>query len=149
MAGFRQNAIKTYANVSFESEVNSADPHQLITLVFDGILNAISQAQVFMASNDIEKKNSAISKATILIDSGLRAGLNFEQGGELANNLDDLYRFMLNRLMLSHLNNDTQLLIEVQTVVEDIRQAWIAISPELTQNQELTTDRLDSFMITT
>ena len=127
MAGYNRIAIKAYANVGFETGINSASPHQLITLLFDGILVAISKAKQHMISQEILEKNEAISKATLLIDSGLRAGLNLEQGGELARNLDDLYNYMLNRLMLAHLNNQPELLDEVYGLLTDIKDAWTTI----------------------
>jgi flagellar protein FliS len=127
MAGYNRNAIKAYANVGFETGINSASPHQLITLLFDGILVAISKAKQHMISQEILEKNEAISKATLLIDSGLRAGLNLEQGGELARNLDDLYNYMLNRLMVAHLNNQPELLDEVYGLLTDIKDAWTTI----------------------
>jgi flagellar protein FliS len=96
-------------------------------LLFDGILVAISKAKQHMISQEILEKNEAISKATLLIDSGLRAGLNLEQGGELARNLDDLYNYMLNRLMLAHLNNQPELLDEVYGLLTDIKDAWTTI----------------------
>lgn len=127
MAGFNRNAINAYTNVGFETGVNSASPHQLISLLFDGILVAITKAKQHMINKEILEKNEAISKATLLIDSGLRAGLNFEQGGELAKNLDDLYSYMINRLMLAHLNNQTELLDEVYGLLSDIKDAWTTI----------------------
>lgn len=76
MAGYNRNAIKAYTNVGFETGINSASPHQLITLLFDGILVAITKAKQHMLNREIFEKNEAISKATLLIDSGLRAALN-------------------------------------------------------------------------
>ncbi|MEY4210285.1 MAG: hypothetical protein RLZ92_664 [Pseudomonadota bacterium] len=127
MAGYNRNAINAYTNVGFETGISTASPHQLITLLFDGILAAITKAKQHMINKEILEKNEAISKATLLIDSGLRAGLNFEQGGELATNLDDLYSYMLNRLMLAHLNNQTELLDEVYGLLSDIKDAWTTI----------------------
>lgn len=127
MAGYNKNAIKAYTNVGFETSITSASPHQLITLLFDGILVAITKAKQHMLNKEILEKNEAISKATLLIDSGLRAALNMEQGGELASNLDDLYNYMLNRLMIAHLNNQPELLDEVYGLLTDIKDAWITI----------------------
>lgn len=127
MAGYNRNAIKAYTNVGFETGINSASPHQLITLLFDGILVAITKAKQHMVNREILEKNEAISKATLLIDSGLRAGLNLEQGGELARNLDDLYNYMINRLMVAHLNNQPELLDEVYGLLTDIKDAWTTI----------------------
>jgi flagellar protein FliS len=146
MAGYNRNAIKAYANVGFETGINSASPHQLITLLFDGILVAISKAKQHMISQEILEKNEAISKATLLIDSGLRAGLNLEQGGELARNLDDLYNYMLNRLMLAHLNNQPELLDEVYGLLTDIKDAWTTIG---VNNQSESSQSPQSFTIST
>lgn len=127
MAGYNRNAIKAYANVGFESGISGSSPHQLISLLFDGVLVAITQAKNHMMNNKITEKNEAISKATLLIDSGLRAGLNFEHGGELAKNLDELYNYTINRLMLAHLNNQPELLDEVYSLLSDIKGAWASI----------------------
>lgn len=130
MTAYRQNAANAYANVGFETGITAASPHQLITLLFDGALTAIANARQLTEAQDIIGKGEAINKATLIIDSGLRAALNLEQGGELAKNLDDLYQYMLKRLVEAHLHNKLEFLDEVTQLLNDIKSAWATLDPQ-------------------
>lgn len=127
MFASHRSAAKTYANIGLETGVAAASPHQLITMLFDGALAAISQAHHHMQQNDIAAKGQAISKAIMIIDSGLRGGLNLDAGGELAQSLDALYSYMSQRLMQANLQNNSELLHEVQQLLNELKSAWVAI----------------------
>ena len=85
-----QAGSKAYQQVSLETSVNQASPHQLIVLLFDGALNAIKLAKLYIEKGNIAGKGTAISKAINIIDNGLKSCLDMEKGGEIAANLDDL-----------------------------------------------------------
>src|SRR5690606_16339292 len=76
------------------------------------------------------EKGKAISKAINIIDNGLRASLDKSTGGEIALNLDSLYEYMGNRLLLANLKNDAAILQEVQTLLLDIKSSWESIAPQ-------------------
>ncbi len=82
-----------------------------------------------MKAGDIEKKGLAISKAIMIIDSGLRASLDKKVGGEIAENLDALYAYMSQRLMMANLKNQPEILEEVHSLLKDLKSAWDAIGP--------------------
>ena len=69
-----------YAQVGVETGVSAADPHKLVAMLFDGLLDAISQARGAMKDGRIEAKGKAISKAVRIIDEGLKGGLSVEGG---------------------------------------------------------------------
>lgn len=127
MFGAPRNVAKAYANVALETGVVAASPHQLITMLFDGALAAILKAKKHMEQQQIAEKGEAISKAIMIIDSGLRAGLNLEQGGDLANNLDNLYTYMVTRLMEANLQNSLSGLREVYQLLTDLKSSWVSI----------------------
>ena len=127
MFGTHRSAAKAYASVGLETGVIAANPHQLITMLFDGAVAAVLKAKQHMQFNEIADKGTAISKAIMIIDSGLRAGLNLQQGGEIAENLDALYSFMIQRLMQANLQNDASVLDEVLSLMSDLRSAWVSI----------------------
>ena len=127
MFGTHRSAAKAYASVGLETGVIAANPHQLITMLFDGAVAAVLKAKQHMQHNEIADKGTAISKAIMIIDSGLRAGLNLQQGGEIAENLDALYSFMIQRLMQANLQNDASVLDEVLSLMSDLRSAWVSI----------------------
>ncbi len=84
MFGSARNGANAYAKVGIETGVAAASPHKLIVMLFDGALLSIATATQKMKDGDIAGKGQAISKAITIIDSGLRASLNKEAGGEIA-----------------------------------------------------------------
>lgn len=128
-------AIKTYANVGLESGVNSADPHKLILMLYQGALLAISTAKNQMLRKQIAAKGASISKAITIIDEGLKASLDQNAGGELAQNLASLYDYMARRLLIANLKNDPAILDEISRLLNDLKGAWEAIRPTVMQPQ--------------
>ena len=115
--------------MGLESSVMSASPHQLIVLLFDGARSALVRARILLQQNDIVGKGSALSKAIDIITNGLKAGLDVEKGGELAENLAALYDYMVQRLMIANLHNDAKAIEEVETLLNSISDAWRQIGP--------------------
>lgn len=120
-AGGSANA---YRQVGVITSVEDASPHRLIELLFDGFLEAVTQARGFMAAGEIEAKGKAISRAARIVEEGLKAGLNIEAGGTLARDLSALYDYLARRLTLANLRNDDAILEECTQLVEPLRQAW-------------------------
>lgn len=129
MVMYRKSASQTYAQVSVESAVMSASPHQLIVMLFDGTKSALVRARILLEQNDVVGKGNALSKAIDIITNGLKLGLDMEKGGELAENLADLYDYMVRRLLHANINNDLQAIMEVEALLDNIADAWKQIGP--------------------
>lgn len=123
-----RSAANTYANVGLETGVVAASPPQLIVMLYEGAELAVRMAIKHINDGDIEKKSAAISKANNIIVEGLQAALDPQQGGEIAQQLESLYIYMSQRLMLAHINNQTAPLEEVLGLLRDLRGAWQQIS---------------------
>ncbi|HJV73626.1 MAG TPA: flagellar export chaperone FliS [Noviherbaspirillum sp.] len=133
MFGSTRSGANAYAKVGIETGVVAASPHKLIVMLFDGALAAVATASQHMKTGNIPGKGMAISKAISIIDSGLRASLDHKAGGEVAVNLDALYEYMSNQLMLANLHNKQEQLEEVQRLLQELRSAWEAIAPAAAQ----------------
>ncbi|MBN2680543.1 flagellar export chaperone FliS [Acidithiobacillus montserratensis] len=96
---------------------------RLVLLGLEGILEHIRRARLAIVSHDISSKAESMDKAYQLT-AHLLASVNFEQGGEIAKNLDSLYRFLLNQLAQANIFDDLQALDACQPVLEDLRDAW-------------------------
>jgi len=131
MFGTTQSGANTYAKIGVETGVLAANPHKLITMLFDGALVAIALSQKYMKEGDIKNKGESITKAILIIESGLRASLNKNVGGEIALNLDALYDYMSRRLFSANVENSQEFLSEVHALLSDLRGAWEAIGPEV------------------
>jgi flagellar protein FliS len=127
------NAIKAYTKIGFESGVTGADPHKLISMLYEGALLAIAKAKKGIMRKDIPAKGTAISNALAIIDEGLNASLDKNVGGALAHNLSSLYDYMVMRLIFANLKDDTAALDEVTRLLADLKDAWDSIRPNAAQ----------------
>ena len=119
-----RSAAHAYANVGLETGVIAASPHQLIIMLYEGAELAVRMAIKHMNEGDLAKKSAAITKASTIILDGLRAALDPHQGGDIAPQLDALYDYMNQRLMLAHLNNQVVPLEEVLGLLRELHGAW-------------------------
>lgn len=131
MFGSMQRGVNAYAKVGLETGIDSASPHKLIVMLFDGALTAVRNALAHMKSGNIAAKGAAISKAITILDNGLRVSLDKEAGGEIAVGLDSLYGYMSARLLQANLRNDHEALEEVDRLLTDLREAWNAIGDQV------------------
>ncbi|MDQ0568650.1 flagellar protein FliS [Variovorax paradoxus] len=124
---FRAGA-NAYARVGVETRAMSASPHQLIVMLFDGVVTTIGMARHHMASGDTMAKGNAISKAISIVDNGLKASLDAKAAGaagaELVANLSALYDFVIRRLLYANLHHDAKSLDEAEAILENIASAW-------------------------
>ncbi|AVK03042.1 MULTISPECIES: flagellar export chaperone FliS [Pseudomonas aeruginosa group] len=121
-------AMRQYQNVSTQAQAIDASPHRLIQMLMEGGLTRLAQARGALERGEVALKGELIGK-TIAIVGGLREGLNFEAGGELAANLDRLYEYMSMRLTEANLKNDASKLEEVAELLRNIKSGWDAIAP--------------------
>jgi flagellar protein FliS len=122
-------ALKQYKQVNAHSMVESASPHRLIQMLMGGALEKISIARAHMLDGKIGPKAEHITWSISIID-GLRVSLDKNKGGEIAQNLEDLYDYMTRRLVEANLHNDPAILDEVSGLLSQIKEAWDAIAPE-------------------
>lgn len=114
----------SYQQIGGQSDILGADPHHLIVLLFDGAEAALAKGQECLAAQDVRGRSEALLKAIDIINSGLAASLNLEQGGELAQNLNALYEYMVSRLIYANIHQDARAVSEVQKLLGEISSAW-------------------------
>lgn len=119
-------ALKQYQTVNTQAQAVDASPHRLIQMLMEGGLTRIAQARGAMERQQTAMKGELIGKAIGII-GGLREGLNLEQGGEVAANLDRLYEYMANRLLEANVQNDTAPLDEVAGLLRNVKSGWDVI----------------------
>jgi len=131
MSAKMNSALNSYSDYGYNSEIEYADPHRLIQMLFEGALKRISFAKGAMQRKQIAEKGKFISQA-IEIVGGLRASLDVENGGDIAANLDSLYEYIGRRLVTSNLKNSEEILDEVTGLLLDVKTAWDAINTPAT-----------------
>lgn len=148
MFGTQQRGVNAYAKVGLETGIVSASPHKLIVMLYDGALVAVLSAQMHMKSGNVPEKGKSISKAIQIIDNGLRASLDKKAGGQIAENLDALYEYMSARLLAANLKNDTEIMVEIQGLLTELRETWNAIgaAPAVNPASEMAPNRMSNLM---
>ena len=124
------SAIKQYSQVGVTSAVEQASPHRLIQMLMEGAISRIAIAKGAMERKETAQKGANISLAISIID-GLRASLDKNAGGEIAQNLDDLYDYMIRRLMRANMEDNPDLLEEVLSLLRSIKDAWDTLPKQL------------------
>ena len=118
------NAVSAYQRIGVETGVESADPHKLILMLFEGAQEALAKARMHMQHNEIAEKGQMISKAIMIIDHGLKASLDMNAGGDLAIKLQALYDYMTHRLLVANIQNNTEIVNEVNKLLSELHGAW-------------------------
>jgi flagellar protein FliS len=129
----RNSKIAAYQSVVAHGGVANEDPHRLVLMLFDGVLERLALARGCLERNgrgDVSKKAQLLTQCMQIIGE-LRGSLNLSEGGALAQNLSDLYEYMLRQLLRANAENDLERIREVGALLSEIRGAWVAIGPEL------------------
>ena len=114
----RQRALASYGDVKVTTGVAGADNVQLI--------ESLSTAKGHIERGSITEKSKSIARAGRIV-VGLQGALDFEKGGDIARNLNDLYSYITRRLFHVNAHNDLAALQEIHTLMDEIRQAWTVV----------------------
>jgi flagellar protein FliS len=116
-------AIESYGEVKVSTGVSKSNNVELIQMLFDGLIESLATARGHIQHNNIAEKSKAISRASRIV-LGLQGALDFDKGGDLANNLNELYNYITRRLLHVNARNDLAALDEIHGLMTEIRGAW-------------------------
>ena len=125
-------SLKKYQQTK-KSTAQQASPYQLVAMLFQKLLDNIATAKGAIAQNNFAKKGSEISNAIAIIGV-LEGSLDFEQGGEVSENLASLYKYCSEQLLVASTNNDIEKLEDIIKILLPIKSGWDSI-PRDTQSQ--------------
>ena len=128
-APYARSVAAAYRSLDLETMAQSADPHRLIEMLYDGAIVSIGKARIALSRDDAAAKGMQTTKAIRIIGEGLRAALDVRTGGELAARLDALYDYMGRALLQANLDGDDRRYAEVEQLLGDLRGAWRQIRP--------------------
>lgn len=127
-------ATSAYNRVAVNARIEVATPHELIVMLYDGLLESLANAQGALRRGDLAAKGKALNKCILLLGEGLKGGLS-PQGGELTANLSRLYDYCILQLTQANLTNDESVIEEVRSLVVTVADAWRAMNqPQGGQN---------------
>jgi flagellar secretion chaperone FliS len=106
-----------------EARVLSAEPLELVCLLYQHAIDAVRDARRHMASGEIALRAQAISK-TLGILGELNGSLDHNAGGDISSNLEQLYTYMTIRLTEANLRKEEAPLAEVERLLATLAEAW-------------------------
>ena len=109
-----------------ESRVLTADPVELIHMLYEHALLQVRSARSALAVGDIAGRSEAITK-TLAVVGELEGSLNYDTGGSISKNLARLYQYMRKRLVDGSLKRQDEALAEVESLVQTLEEGWAAM----------------------
>ena len=109
-----------------ESRVLSAEPLELVRMLYQHALESVRTARRCLAAGEIAARSRAVCQA-ITIVSELNGSLNHAVGGEISRNLANLYDYMRQRLTAGNMRQQDAPLAEVEALLTTLAEAWNAI----------------------
>ena len=132
MSGYNAHkGLDEYRYADLPSLVDGQNPHQLVQLMLDAAVMRVAEAQGALEANEIPLKCELIGKAINLVE-GLRACLDEDRGGEIAQNLAALYEYIARRLVAANAFNDRETLKEVTSLLRELQTGWREMGELLT-----------------
>ncbi|MGO1117869.1 flagellar export chaperone FliS [Rhodovibrionaceae bacterium A322] len=122
------NAAAIYQN----QQVMMASPAKLVAMLFDRAIRAMNDTIRCIDSGDIEGRCKH-NKKTFDIINHLDMTLDMDRGGEVAQNLANLYSFILRKLPEIDFKNDKQVALDVIEILTPIRDSWNELAEQNTQ----------------
>jgi len=126
---YKMQSSQLYNQVSLETRVAGATPHQLIAILFEAAHNAMLRAKIYFDKGIVAKRCEMIGKAMNIIDNGLRASLDHEKGKEIAADLERLYEYISRLLLQANTRSDVTKLLEADKLITEIAAVWQEIVP--------------------
>ncbi len=121
--------LQTYQTIDLESGINTADPHMIISMLFDGIFKSVSVAKGAIERKDLEVKSQQLNKAMSILRS-LQDSLDSESEPDISANFYDLYAYCIDRLVEVSVSQDCAIIDEVISLLKPLSEAWKDMSEQ-------------------
>ena len=126
-------------NPYLENMVKTAHPATLVVLLYDRAISSLKTALELMEKGrnipeELQTKLEALSKAADII-AVLDGTLNFEKGGEIAQNLHRIYDSLLQELIGLSAKDNPETVRKIIKILEDLRSAWQEVEKEVQSHQ--------------
>lgn len=125
-----RKALQAYSSNKAHGDIADASPHQLILLLMKAAIDRMNFAKGAILRVEIENRSKQINKAIDII-SALKNGLDFEEGGEIAKNLDNLYTYILIQLTKANSENCPHIIQECLELITTVKEGWEQIGPQV------------------
>jgi len=123
-----KKALHVYKGVDVDAKAEFANPYELTQMLFDGALKSLALVSVLIERKEWPECSKEVSRSVGIIN-GLKNSLDLSRG-ELAENLFQLYSYMMTELMRAYKEKDVDAIRAVRRLLSEINDAWSQIPVE-------------------
>lgn len=120
--------LDAYSNSEKKAVIEAEDSHAMVLLLFDELIKTarIFSKNINAETGDLKLRSETMSKALTIIYA-LQSSLDFERGGEIAENLYRLYEYTREQILIDNKSGKAAGILVAISSLEDIREAWVEI----------------------
>ncbi|MBN2079174.1 MAG: flagellar export chaperone FliS [Spirochaetes bacterium] len=129
-----------------KTQIATANQGKLIVMLYDGAIKFLNIAVENMNPRTYDIANVNIIKAQDIITE-LLLSLNMRDGGEISQNLFNLYLYFKKTLLEANIKKDAAIVESVIRLLKDLRDAWDKISAQETASDKTSAATKGNFSI--
>ena len=124
----KTRAANAYATTQVQTGVASSSPGSLIILVYERVFDHLKMGKLAMEQGDYAIES--FTKAHDLVQQGLLACLDFEEGGEISQSLAAVYEWSLREIIAARTSKSPEKIQAVIDVLLPLYEAWLELAPK-------------------
>ena len=114
------------------NRILSASQGELVLMLYDGCIKYCNMSKKYIAENNNEQANFYSKKAQAIINELINT---LDMRYEVAHDYERVYRYILNKLVMSNVKKDPELIDDALSHIRDMRDIWVKILK--TQNKSV------------
>jgi flagellar protein FliS len=122
-------------NAYRKTSVTTASKEQILIMLYEAAINHLKRASESCQKNDYATKGVAVGKAHDIVNE-LSNTLDFEVGGEVARNLENLYMFIIQLITQGNIQNDSTKFDQARKIMENLLEGWKGAVAQLQARKE-------------
>ncbi|HCM41095.1 MAG: flagellar export chaperone FliS [Bdellovibrionales bacterium GWA1_52_35] len=111
------------ANQYKQTSIMTASKGQILLMLYEAAIRNVKKASLAIEKNDMVTKGTSIGKAHDILNELVNT-LDFEVGGNIAQELERLYSFMIETLIKANIENSKDKLANIQHLLETLLEGW-------------------------
>lgn len=123
MYGYEQENAGLYQQTDLAIQAAAANPHQLVLMLFNGLMDELVRAKSHIVARRYERKAQSVNKCIDILNA-LTSSLDFDKGGELALSLANLYDYCVYRLYDASNKLSVESIKEVEVILGNLHDGW-------------------------
>ncbi|RFA30715.1 flagellar export chaperone FliS [Alkalilimnicola ehrlichii] len=120
---FPDDGYGHYRQVDLEARAATGSPYELVLILFDGLFDELARARGHIENKRFQEKGISLEKCMNILNS-LSSALDFDEGGQLVQDLARLYDYCIYRLADVSVTLSLEGLDEVESLLSTIREGW-------------------------